>query len=89
MWFWIAMAVAAFFLGVHIVYGSPPRSDRRTAAKPDHPGQDDWQPPAEPELWTAEAVAKLGTEETVADLVAQGRTDELRGLGYQGDLPKD
>ena len=46
-------------------------------------------PPLEDEeLWTAEALARLGTEATVADLVAQGRAEELRGLGYRGDLPE-
>lgn len=48
------------------------------------------QPPTEPfeaeELWTPGALARLGTPETMADLVAQGRADELRGLGYSGDL---
>jgi hypothetical protein len=37
--------------------------------------------------WAPDALARLGTPETVADLVAQGRADELRGLGYEGDLP--
>lgn len=39
------------------------------------------------ELWTVEALARLGTETSVADLTAQGRADELRGLGFQGDIP--
>ena len=46
-------------------------------------------PPQEEELWTADALARLGTPETVADLVAQGRADELRGLGYSGELPPE
>ena len=40
-------------------------------------------------LWTPDALARLGTPETVADLVAHGRADELRGLGYQGELPPE
>ena len=46
-------------------------------------------PAQEEELWTADALARLGTQETVADLVAQGRADELRGLGYSGELPPE
>ena len=34
-------------------------------------------------------MARLGTPETVADLAAQGRADELRGLGYGGELPPE
>ena len=50
------------------------------------------EPPASPqeeEFWTPDALARLGTPETVADLVAQGRADELRGLGYSGELPPE
>jgi len=43
---------------------------------------------AQEPLWTPAALARLGTQETIADLVAQGRADELRGLGYRGDLPE-
>ena len=43
--------------------------------------------PREPELWEAEALARWGTETTVEQLIAEGRADELRGLGYTGDLP--
>ena len=47
-------------------------------------------PPEEVEaLWTPDALARLGTPETVADLIAQGRAEELRGLGYQGELPPE
>lgn len=43
-----------------------------------------------PDLWTPDALARLGTPDTVADLVAQGRADELYGLGYRGDVsPQD
>jgi hypothetical protein len=45
--------------------------------------------PEEEELWTPDALARLGTPETAADLAAEGRSDELRGLGYTGDLPPD
>ena len=40
----------------------------------------------EPEPWEAEAVARWGTETTVRQFIDEGRTDELRGLGYTGDL---
>ena len=43
--------------------------------------------PDEEEHWTPDALARLGTPETVAELVAQSRADELRGLGYGGELP--
>ena len=36
-----------------------------------------------------DTLGRLGTPETVAELVAQGRADELRGLGYRGDLPPE
>ena len=41
----------------------------------------------EGEYWTAEHLARYGTETSIADLAAQGRADELRGLGYEGDIP--
>ncbi len=44
-------------------------------------------PPQVEELWTPDALARLGTPETVADLALQGRADELRGQGYEGDIP--
>jgi len=34
-------------------------------------------------------LARPGTPKTAADLVAQGRTDELRGLGYPGEFPPE
>jgi hypothetical protein len=61
-------------------------SPRSPAPKRQEPGI----PPEEDEaLWTPDALARLGTPDTVADLVAQGRADELRGLGYQGELPPE
>lgn len=36
-----------------------------------------------------ETLGRLGTPETVAELVAQGRADELRELGYRGDFPPE
>ena len=43
----------------------------------------------EPEPWEAEALARYGTETSIDQLIAEGRADELRGLGYQGDLPEE
>jgi hypothetical protein len=57
---------------------------------PGRPAPKREMPMAEPKedeaLWTPDALARLGTPETVTDLVAQGRAEELRGLGYEGDL---
>ena len=41
----------------------------------------------EPEPWEAEALARYGTETSIEQLIAEGRADELRGLGYEGELP--
>ena len=46
-------------------------------------------PPREPEPWEAEALARYGTETSVDQLIAEGRADELRGLGYEGELPEE
>ena len=43
--------------------------------------------PEEPEFWEVEALSRYGTETSVEQLVQEGRADELRGLGYEGDLP--
>ena len=43
--------------------------------------------PWEPEPWEAEALARYGTETSIEQLVSEGRADELRGLGYKGELP--
>ena len=43
----------------------------------------------EPEPWEVEALARYGTETSIDQLIAEGRADELRGLGYQGDLPEE
>ena len=45
--------------------------------------------PGEPEPWEAEALARYGTETSVDQLIAEGRADELRGLGYEGELPEE
>jgi hypothetical protein len=80
MAFW---AIAALIFGGALMAGlAMPR--RPTAKRPVAPPLRD-----EEEFWTPDAVARLGTPETVADLIAQGRGDELRGLGYSGELPED
>ena len=80
MGFW---TIAAIVFGGALVAGFA--APRRPAAK--HPVT---RPDLDQEeLWTPDALARLGTPETVADLVAEGRGDELRGLGYSGELPPD
>jgi hypothetical protein len=79
MGFW---PIAALVFAGALVAGLA--APRKTPARRDPPPA----PPAEEdELWTADALARLGTPDTVADLVSEGRADELRGLGYEGDLP--
>ena len=80
MGFW---PIAALVFGGALVAGLA--TPRRPASKRRAPAA----PPDEEELWTPEALARLGTPETAADLVAQGRAEELRGLGYSGDLPSE
>jgi hypothetical protein len=77
MAFWV---IAALIFGGTLVaaFGAPRPKAVNRPLSPD---------PDEEALWTPDAVARLGTPETVADLVAQGRADELQGLGYSGDLP--
>ena len=82
-WFIVALlAVLPVLLALRLWLG-PPQPKEPPA--PVHPQTDfDGE---EPEPWTAEALAQRGTETSVADLAAQGRADELRGLGYRGDIP--
>ena len=42
----------------------------------------------EPEPWEAEALARYGTETSIEQLIDEGCADELRGLGYRGELPE-
>ena len=43
----------------------------------------------EPEPWEADALARYGTDTSIDQLLSEGRADELRGLGYQGELPEE
>ena len=43
----------------------------------------------EPEPWEAEYLARYGTETSIEELIEEGRADELRGLGYRGELPEE
>ena len=76
----IIMIVAGVMLIVLRIWLGP-NTPSATAAVPPSPEL------ADPELWSAEALAEHGTSDTVAELAAQGRADELRGLGYEGDIP--
>ena len=80
---WITglMIAGGVLLVLRLAVG-PSRPKRRAAPLPS-------DIPEEPELWTAEALARHGTETSVADFAAQGRGDELRGLGYRGDIPDE
>ena len=78
MGFW---PIAALVFGGALIAGFA--TPRRGASKRPAPPF----PPDEEDLWTPEALARLGTPDTVGELVAQGRADELRGLGYSGELP--
>ena len=78
--------IALFVIGAFIVASvtSPP-AKRKTLSEPD----DDFAYELDGSPVDAETLARLGTPDTVAELVAQGRGDELRGLGYSGDVPPD
>ena len=79
LWLILAVLVVGAVIGGILMPGSPaPKRDSPIA-----PPEDD------DALWTPDALARLGTPETVTDLVAQGRADELRGLGYEGELPPE
>ena len=81
MGFWAIAALVfagAVLAGLAMPRRAPARRDETSAP-----------PPPEEELWTADALSRLGTPETVADLVAQGRADELRGLGYAEEWPPE
>ena len=78
--FWV---IAGSVFAVAVLAGTA--APRKPAAKRDPSPL----PPQEEDRWTADALARLGTPETVTDLVAQGRADELRGLGYSGELPPE
>lgn len=81
-WMIALLSFGALLLAARLIVGP---------AAPANPSRREEHPPAEAAdeepLWTPDALSRLGTPETVQDLVAQGRTDELRGLGYEGELP--
>jgi hypothetical protein len=80
MGFW---AIALVIFGGALAAGlAAPRG-----SKSDQPPEQ--LPSDEQALWTPDALARLGTPGTVADLIAQGRGVELRGIGYEGELPRD
>ena len=80
--FWMLIGALMVLLLLRLWAGPAPArtaDSRRRTIEPDAP--------ADEALWTAEALQKYGTPETAADLIEQGRADELRGLGYRGNLP--
>ncbi len=84
MLFWGMIAILALLLVLRLWLGpSSGASPTRESPPVDSPAPE----AEEPELWTADALARLGTEETLEDLAAQGRADKLRDLGYRGDIP--
>lgn len=86
MLWYLALAV----LGAAIVMGltaPPAKSVRRSGPEQEPefaPGYELDGSPVD-----AATLARLGTPDTVAELVTQGRADELRGLGYRGELPPE
>ncbi|WP_230279228.1 hypothetical protein [Croceicoccus sp. Ery15] len=85
MLFWIMIGALVLLLALRLWLGpSPTRhadSLPPTGPLPDA-AQDD-------ELWTVDALQKYGTPDTAADLYEQGRADELRGLGYRGEISEE
>ena len=81
-WMWALLAIGGALLALRLWLG--PGDAHSSDAAFDHC---DAVFEDEPQLWTAEALARYGTETSVADLAAQGRAEELRGLGYEGDIP--
>ena len=82
--FWMLIGALMVLLLLRLWAGpapARPADSRRPTIEPDAP--------ADEPLWTAEALQKYGTPETAADLNEQGRADELRGLGYRGDVPSE
>ena len=91
-WWLIGLLMSgAALIAVRLWVGPAPDNDAWLEDETDHPltdlGEAGPLDPREPELWEVEALARWGTETTVEQLIIEGRTDELRGLGYAGDLP--
>ena len=85
MGFW---PIAALVFGGALIAGlSMPRA--KLAKEADQKDDLDFEPGYELDgsPVDAETLARLGSPDTVAQLVAQGRGDELRGLGFSGELP--
>ena len=84
-WLIILLVGGGILLGLRLWLGpadeAPPAPDAA-----EEPGTDAMY---EPEPWEAEALARYGTETSIDQLVSEGRADELRGLGYEGDLPEE
>ena len=82
-WWLITLLVGGgILLGLRLWLGpadaAPPALDK---------AEEPWLDESEP--WEAEALARYGTETSIDQLVSEGRADELRGLGYQGELPEE
>jgi len=81
LWILVLFAVA---IVIAAILAPPPSTTAGRSQGDDASGQEFDGTPVDPET-----LGRLGTPETVAELVAQGRADELRGLGYRGDLPPE
>ena len=79
----ILLAGGAILLILRAWAGPARPDDTATRATFEEPEE----PEPEPEPWEADYLARYGTETSIDDLVAQGRAEDLRGLGYDGDLP--
>ena len=85
-WWLIALLVVGMALFVLRLWLGPAEEEPRPARDFD---AGDPAVPGDPEPWEAEALARYGTETSVDQLIAEGRADELRGLGYEGELPEE
>ena len=85
--FWLILMLAggAVLLALRLWLGPAERQDSGFDADE---GARTGSPP-EPEPWEAEALARFGTETSIDQLVSEGRSRDLRDLGYQGDLPEE
>lgn len=80
-WIFIGLMLALLLLAIVAKPAASPAKQRRIVPVPAPDGED---PLDLLDRDAPEALARYGTPETAAWLEAQGRGDELRGLGYRG-----